>query len=107
MAVRSKEQGGKRAITKYTVIKKFNHFNLLEVEILTGRTHQIRVHLNFLNHPIVGDKLYKQKTVKQKLDLDRPFLHSTVLGFKDKNGDYQEFKSKLPAKLNKILKELK
>lgn len=107
MAVRSKEQGGKKAITKYTVIKKFNHFSLLEVEILTGRTHQIRVHLNYLNHPVVGDKLYKQKNVKQKLELDRPFLHSTILGFKNMKGEYQEYESDLPLKLKKIIKELK
>lgn len=107
MAVRSKEQGGKQAITKYSVNKQFNHFALLEVEILTGRTHQIRAHLNALNHPVVGDPLYKQKNVKQKIDLDRIFLHSTILGFADLQGKYQEFKSKLPIKLNKIIKDLK
>ncbi len=107
MAVRSKSQGGKRALTKYSVTKQFNNFALLQVEILTGRTHQIRAHLNSLNHPVVGDPLYKQKNVKQKLELDRTFLHSTVLGFKDQNGDQQEFTSKMPAKLNNIIKELK
>ncbi len=106
MAVHSKEQGGKQALTRYSVIKQFNHFALLKVEILTGRTHQIRAHLNALNHPVVGDPLYKQKNVKQKLDLDRIFLHSTILGFTDLQGEYQEFKSNLPAKLNKIIKEL-
>jgi len=107
MAVRSKEQGGKQAITKYSVIKQFNHFALLEVELLTGRTHQIRAHMNAIKHPIIGDPLYKQKNVKQKMDLDRIFLHSTVLGFKDMNDKQQKFKSKLPIKLNNIIKKLK
>lgn len=107
MLVKSKEQGGKEAITKYTVIKQFQNFSLLEVQILTGRTHQIRTHLNFLNHPIVGDKLYQQKKVKASVELDRPFLHSTKLGFKNLDGKYLEFESKLPLKLSKILKNIK
>jgi 23S rRNA pseudouridine1911/1915/1917 synthase len=107
MAVHSKEQGGKQALTRYSVIKQFNHFALLKVEILTGRTHQIRAHLNALNHQVVGDPLYKQKNVKQKLDLDRIFLHSTILGFTDLQGEYQEFTAKLPTKLTKIIKNLK
>jgi 23S rRNA pseudouridine1911/1915/1917 synthase len=106
MLVKSKEQGGKEAITKYTVIKQFQNFALLEVQILTGRTHQIRTHLNFINHPIVGDKLYQQKKVKANIELDRPFLHSTKLGFKNLDGKYLEFESKLPIKLNKILKQI-
>ena len=106
MAVKSINQGGKEAITKYTVIKQFKNFSLLEVEILTGRTHQIRAHLNAIQHPIVGDKLYKQKWVKETLELDRPFLHSTILSFKNLDGKKMEFKSKLPAKLYKILKLL-
>ena len=107
MAVKSKTQGGKEALTKYTVIKQFKNFTLVEAEILTGRTHQIRAHFNALNHPVVGDKLYKQKKVKEKLAIDRPFLHSTILGFTNLKGEYQEFKSKLPAKLEKTIKELK
>ena len=106
MAVKSIAEGGKEAITKYTIIKQFKNFSLLEVEILTGRTHQIRAHLNAIQHPIVGDKLYKQKWVKESLDLDRPFLHSTILSFKNLDGKKLEFKSKLPAKLTKILKLL-
>jgi 23S rRNA pseudouridine1911/1915/1917 synthase len=106
MAVKSKEQGGKEAITKYLVTKQFKNFSLLEVEILTGRTHQIRAHLNAIQHPIVGDKLYWQKWVKEKLDLERPFLHSTTLTFQNLDGQTLEFKSKLPIKLNNILKNL-
>lgn len=107
MAVKSQAQGGKEAITNYKVTKQFNNFSLLEVEILTGRTHQIRAHLNALQHPIVGDKLYTQRTVKEKLELDRPFLHASYLSFKNMDGKKLEFKSKLPLKLQKILNELK
>jgi 23S rRNA pseudouridine1911/1915/1917 synthase len=107
MAVRSQEQGGKKALTRYSVITQFVNFALLEIELLTGRTHQIRAHMNALNHPVVGDPLYKQKNVKQKMDLNRIYLHSTILGFKDQQGKTQEFKSKLPLKLQNILKKLK
>lgn len=106
MLVKTKDQGGKEAITKYAVIKQFQNFSLLEVQIETGRTHQIRTHFNFLNHPIVGDKLYQQKKVKANIELDRPFLHSIKLGFKNIDGKYLEFESKLPTKLNKILKQI-
>ncbi len=107
MAVKPKSQGGKEAITKYAVKKQFKNFSLLEVELLTGRTHQIRAHFNAINHPVAGDQLYKQKKVKEKLEIDRPFLHSTILGFEKLDGKYLEFKSKLPTKLQKIIKELK
>ncbi|OGY42495.1 MAG: hypothetical protein A2Y82_03960 [Candidatus Buchananbacteria bacterium RBG_13_36_9] len=106
MAVKSIAEGGKEAITKYTLIKQFKNFSLLEVEILTGRTHQIRAHLNAIQHPIVGDILYKQKWVKESLNLDRPFLHSAILSFKNLDGKKLEFKSKLPVKLSKILKQI-
>jgi len=107
MLVKTRDQGGKEAITKYAVIKNFQNFALLEVQIETGRTHQIRTHFNFLNHPVVGDKLYQQKKVKANIELDRPFLHSSKLGFKNSDGKYLEFESKLPIKLNKILKNIK
>ncbi|MCX6739953.1 MAG: RluA family pseudouridine synthase [Candidatus Parcubacteria bacterium] len=106
MAVKSQAQGGKNAITKYWLNKQFNNFALLDIEILTGRTHQIRAHLNAIQHPIVGDKLYTQKWVKEKLEIDRPFLHSSYLSFKNLDGKTLEFKSKLPAKLIKILENL-
>ncbi|MCX6745976.1 MAG: RluA family pseudouridine synthase [Candidatus Parcubacteria bacterium] len=106
MAVKSQDQGGKEAITKYILLKQFKNFALLEVELLTGRTHQIRAHLNAIQHPVVGDKLYKQKWVKESLDLDRPFLHSTFLSFKNLDGKKLEFKSKLPTKLSKILRQI-
>jgi 23S rRNA pseudouridine1911/1915/1917 synthase len=107
MAVKSKEQGGQEAISKYTLVKQYKNLSLLEIEILTGRTHQIRAHLNALQHPIVGDKLYTQKWVKEKLDIDRPFLHSSYLNFTNLDGQTLEFKSRLPAKLQKVIKELK
>lgn len=107
MVARPKSQeAGRQAITEYEETQKFEHFSLLKVTIKTGRTHQIRTHMTALNHPIVGDKLYKQKKVKQNIDLDRIFLHATKLGFKHITGEKLEFESKLPNSLNKILKML-
>lgn len=106
MAVRT-EGEGRAAITKFEVIEKFINYSLLKITIKTGRTHQIRVHLNAFGHPLVGDKLYKQKKIKSKLELDRIFLHAVTLGFYDLEGKWQEFSSPLPKELEKILKELK
>lgn len=63
MSVKSQ---GKEAITKYSVAKHYNFATLLNVELMTGRTHQIRVHMSHINHAVVGDKLYKSKNSMQK-----------------------------------------
>ena len=97
---------GREALTEYTVVKRFRNFTLLNVKIHTGRTHQIRAHLNALNYPIVGDKLYKQRDVKENLELDRVFLHSSKLGFADKAGKVYEYSAPLPKDLEKILTTL-
>lgn len=107
MASRPVSQEGKEAVTEYWVEKDFNNFSLLKIQIHTGRTHQIRAQFFALNHPIVGDQLYKQKYVKEKLALDRIFLHSTKLEFIDPTGQPQEFTAPLPAQLKDILKDLK
>lgn len=106
MAVKSQAQGGKEAITRYVVTKLYKHFSLLDVEILTGRTHQIRAHFNAIQHPVVGDKLYTQKWVREKFVIERPFLHSSYLSFQNLDGKTLEFKSKLPAKLKTSLKQI-
>lgn len=97
----------KDALTKYELLKMYTHFSYLQIEIETGRTHQIRVHMNAIGHPIVGDPLYKQKNVKQHIDLDRPFLHAGELSFLDQSGELQKFTSPLPPELHTILEKLK
>lgn len=101
---------GKPAKTKFWIIKRFKNFTLLEVEIMTGRTHQIRVHLKALGHPVVGDELYKirgQKDKKEKIDASRIFLHASSLNFIDPKGKHCEYESKLPKPLKDILEKAK
>ena len=76
-------QKGKDAETSFWVEERFVHHTLLKVEIKTGRTHQIRVHMHAYGHPVVGDTLYTQKqyTYKSNSALDRLFLHATTLQF--------------------------
>ena len=97
----------KSAITEYEVLKKFPNFTLLKVKIKTGRTHQIRAHLNFIGHPILGDKIYRNKGLERKIkkiNLDRIFLHSFMLCFYDLKNKWVEFEKEMPEELNEIIK---
>ena len=78
---------GEEAITLYKVLKRYWNYSLLEVNILTGRTHQIRVHLKSLGHSVAGDYKYENKGVKADLKIGRIFLHSYKLGFTDLQGE--------------------
>ena len=114
---------GKRAITNYKTIEIFENdktptLSLVECKLETGRTHQIRVHMNYMGNSIVGDNKYKKKYKKLKnvevgLDsllskLDRQFLHAKTLGFvHPKTTEEMIFSSVLPKELNNILKMLK
>lgn len=107
---------GRKAISLWKVKKRFQKFTLLEVEIKTGRTHQIRVHLAYINHPIVGDELYnagRDKTVsdgKIRLaiqNLGRFFLHAAKLSFTHPvTNERMSFVAPLPDELNNFLKVL-
>ena len=76
---------GKSAQTVYKVLKRFNGYTLLDVTLLTGRTHQIRVHMSYINHPIIGDAKYGNfavnKKFKDKYHFNSQFLHAYKLGF--------------------------
>ena len=80
-------KNGKTAKTVYKLIKKYDNYSLLDVTLLTGRTHQIRVHMAYINHPIVGDNKYGDfavnKEFKQKYGFDSQFLHAYKIGFGD------------------------
>jgi 23S rRNA pseudouridine1911/1915/1917 synthase len=71
------DRDGRQAISEYSTLQEFPAHTLLNISILTGRTHQIRVHLGFLGCPVVGDKVYGRN--KQTLDLSRQFLHAHQL----------------------------
>ncbi len=93
---------GKEATTEYRVVKRFPKYTLLELTPLTGRTHQLRVHLSFLGYPIVGDKLYKGKML-----LGRQFLHASQLSFDHpRTGNKMNFNSLLPEDLQNLLDKL-
>lgn len=79
------EKGGKSAKTVYRVIKRYQDYTLLDVTLLTGRTHQIRVHLSYINHPVVGDSKYGDFAVnrlfKEQYHFVNQFLHAYKIGF--------------------------
>jgi 23S rRNA pseudouridine1911/1915/1917 synthase len=96
-------ESGKQAITQYQVRKYLDNYTLVEVSPLTGRTHQIRVHLSAIDCPVVGDPTYGIKSAH----LDRQFLHAYRLGFRlPSTKQYQEFTSPLPADLEQALEHL-
>lgn len=103
--VYTEEGPGKReAITEYKVLEKFKDYTLLEVQIKTGRKHQIRAHLASIHHPIAGDKLYGFKDSPTPEGLTRQFLHASYLKITLPNGQIKEFDSPLPEDLENILK---
>lgn len=94
---------GKEARTQYHVIKYLGNHTLVEVKPETGRTHQIRVHMAAIGHPVMGDPLYGVKTIH----LSRQFLHASRLGFRlPSSGKYVEFNSELPPDLAQALESV-
>lgn len=97
---------GKQAVTEYEVIKEIKNYTYLKVKPKTGRTHQIRVHLNAIGHPVVGDPIYRPRKLKTKATLNRLFLHASKLSFRDLNNNLLTFKAPLPQVLEDLLKQL-
>lgn len=100
-------QNGRNAITHYQVVQELkNNFSLIECRLETGRTHQIRVHMASINHPLLGDEVYGPKSKPFKTE--GQVLHAGVLGFNHPiTGEYIEFKSDLPNYFTEILERLK
>ena len=90
---------GRKAISEYEVISEVEGFSLIKVHIITGRTHQIRVHMTDINHPLLGDPVYGN--FKHKFNLDHPLLHCTHLAFKDKDGREMVFDKEVPEEFHK------
>ena len=96
---------GKRAVSHFTVLRRFDSYSLLEFVLETGRTHQIRVHCAYIGHPIVGDLLYGYK--KQKFKLDGQLLHAKKLTFiHPMTGKIMNFEVDLPNDFIEILRVL-
>ena len=98
-------ENSKNAVTHYEVIENFGNFTHIKCILETGRTHQIRVHMASIGHPVAGDDVYGPKKVITKLN--GQCLHAKVIGFvHPRSGEYLEFNSELPEYFKKFLKEL-
>lgn len=109
-------RGGRNAVSLYKVRRRYQRFTLVDVEIKTGRTHQIRVHLAWLKHPVVGDESYgggRDNMIQdahlraEVRNLGRHFLHAEELGFNHPTtGERMKFKAPLPPELSSLLEEV-
>ena len=98
-------KNGKEAVTHYRVLERFRNYTYIECQLETGRTHQIRVHLSSLHHPLLGDEVYGPK--ENPFHLEGQTLHAMVLGFDHPStGEYIEFSAPLPEYFEKLLKKL-
>ncbi len=103
MAINRKN--GKEAITHYRVLKRYRQFTYLECELETGRTHQIRVHMSSIGHPILGDAVYGPSKCPYRLQGQT--LHAQDIGFlHPRTGAYMEFSAPLPEYFEKLLHKL-
>ena len=109
------KSGAKSAITKYHPIKNFKDYTLLDISLLTGRTHQIRAHMSYIRHHVVGDIKYGDYKInnffKREFGFENQFLHAYKVVFLDIKGPLnylknKEFSCNLPLELEKILKKL-
>lgn len=98
-------EDGKPAVTHFTVLERFNDFTLVELQLETGRTHQIRVHMQYIGFPLAGDPVYgPKKTLKG----NGQFLHAKLLGFEHpRTGEQMVFEAPLPEVFEKTLENLR
>ncbi len=97
---------GKQAVTHYTVLEEIGNYSVVECRLETGRTHQIRVHMSYISHPLLGDMVYGVK--KPKIKHEGQLLHAKVLGFiHPVTKEYLEFDSELPELFDVMLKKIR
>ena len=102
----SNYKNGKHAVTHYRVLERFKQFTYVECQLETGRTHQIRVHMASLNHPLLGDSVYGPS--KCPFKLQGQTLHAGVLGIiHPRTGEYMEFSAPLPEYFENLLEKLR
>ncbi len=115
MVVAPLKSGAKSAITKYHPIEQFKDYTLLDISLLTGRTHQIRAHMSYIRHHVVGDIKYGDYRInnifKREFGFENQFLHAYKIKILDINGPLNYLKNKefcvdLPPELQEILKKL-
>ena len=100
------ERNGKPAVTHYTVLEHFGNYTLIECKLETGRTHQIRVHMSSIGHPLVGDEVYGP--AKCPFKLQGQCLHAMILGFvHPRTGEYMEYSADLPEYFEDLLRKLR
>jgi 23S rRNA pseudouridine1911/1915/1917 synthase len=98
---------GKRAVTRWGVMERFPHFTRLDVNLETGRTHQIRVHMASLGHPVVGDRTYGAK-LRPPVSLEGMALHAAALSFvHPRTQAMYEFTASIPARIEALLSHLR
>ncbi|MFI3207703.1 MAG: RluA family pseudouridine synthase [Eubacteriales bacterium] len=98
-------KNGKNAITHYKVLQRFSNYTYIECQLETGRTHQIRVHMSSINHPLLGDNIYSN--MKSKFKLQGQTLHAKNLGFiHPTKGVYMEFDAPLPEYFENLVRIL-
>lgn len=95
------ERNSKEAVTHFQVVERFGDYTFLELRLETGRTHQIRVHMKFIGHPLVGDPVYgRSKGIK----MDGQALHAAILGFiHPRSGEHLEFSAPIPEDIEELL----
>ncbi|NLP29892.1 MAG: RluA family pseudouridine synthase [Clostridiales bacterium] len=99
------QTNSKEAVTHFHVLERFKKFTYIEARLLTGRTHQIRVHMAYIKHPLLGDNLYGPK--KSFMGIKGQMLHAKTLGFNHpRTGEYLEFDSELPRDFQELLNQL-
>ena len=100
------QKNSRCAVTHYKVLEKLGKFSLIQAQLETGRTHQIRVHMAYIGHPLLGDEVYGSK--KQPFHLQGQVLHAKILGFVHPiTKQYMEFETELPEYFLKLIERLR